>query len=130
MLGVDDAPRKAPIRQSRRSIVKFRQLLGAAVIVSVATLGTVGVASAQTTPTAANATKQSRCDKAKLRLPTLEARRTHSEQTLDRLRKAIDAATAKNRTDLVKRLQARFALVQQRHDRIVHVIAKINARCG
>ena len=112
---------------------RFRHVLCAALIMGVATIGTAGVATAQSTPTTPGPSVQQhepRCDKAKDRLARLEARRVRSEQVIDRLHAAIKAAQDHHRDDLAKRLQARLDRVQVRHDHIVDLINKIHARCG
>jgi flagellar motility protein MotE (MotC chaperone) len=117
-------------------MMSTRQFLAGIGIAGLATFATAGVAVAQTTtppnPGSASASqsKQSRCDKAKDRLPQLEAVRVRSEQTIARLDKAIADAQAHHRDDLVKRLETRRDKVQKRHDGVVDLINKIHARCG
>ena len=110
-----------------------RRLMAGAVIVGLATLGTVGVASAQTTspstPTQ-NANGAQLCDKAKARLPKLEERTTNNEARQAKVEANIAKATAAGKTDLAQKLQTRLGNVKGRHDKIVDLIAKINARCG
>src|SRR5262249_50209875 len=110
----------------------LRRVMTGAMIATVVTLGTVGVASAQTTPsTQAPAAKGAKlCDKAKDRLPTMDQRRQNTEARITKLQAAIAKAQAANSADAVTKLQARLAKVQQRHDTIVDRIAKVHARCG
>lgn len=112
-----------------------RRLLAGMVITGVATFASAGIASAQTTTptnpgTSTSQSASGRCDKAKARLPQLEAAKAKSEQRLDQLNKNIADAKAHHRSALVKRLEARRDQVQKRHDKIVDTINKIQARCG
>lgn len=114
---------------------RTRRLVAGIVISGVATFASAGIAVAQTTtPTNPSAptsqTKAARCDKAKDRLPQLDAVRVKTEQRLDQLNKAIADAKAHHRDDLVKRLEARRDRVQKGHDKVVDLINKIHARCG
>jgi molecular chaperone GrpE (heat shock protein) len=109
-----------------------RRLIAGAVIAGLATLGTAGVASAQTTSPSTtekpNAAKL--CEKARDRLPRLAERKATNEERQAKLQAAIDKAKAAGKNDLAQRLQTRLDNVKQRHDRIVDLIARINARCG
>ncbi len=117
-------------------MISIRQFLAGVGIAGLATFATAGIASAQTTapPNPAGSTTQQqgqgRCDKAKDRLPKLEAARVKTEQRIDQLNKAIADAQAHHRDDLVKKLEARRDKVQKRHDKLVDLINKIHARCG
>lgn len=117
-------------------MMNTRQFLAGLGIAGLATFATAGVAAAQTTtPTNPGSTptsqsKQTRCAKAKDRLPQLDATRVRAEQTIDQLNKAIVDAQAHHRDDLVKKLETRRDKVQKRHDKVVDVINKIHARCG
>lgn len=114
---------------------RTRQVIAGLVIAGAVTFASAGIASAQTTTptnpgTTTGQSKANRCDKAKARLPQLEAVKTNSEQRLAQVNQRIAAAQAQHRDAVVKRLEARRDQLQKRHDKVVDAINKINARCG
>jgi hypothetical protein len=115
---------------------KIKTLMAGAVIAGVATVGTSGVAFAQTPqptapqPSTAGHRHDAFCDKWVPRLPRLEDRRERDERRIDQLTKAIEVARDHHREDVAERLEREKDRVQRDRDRVVDLETKIHARCG
>jgi hypothetical protein len=101
--------------------MKFTKILAATLLAGSLAVGTVGIASAATTPGTAPSkpSEEQLCHRAQTvwqRLKNLDERaRTHQEK-LTALR---DKAATEGNADLVAKIDARLAHLQERHDKIV-----------
>lgn len=115
--------------------MRVKSLLVGALIAGVTTVGTGGIAFAQSTqPTKPATTPRPRrdrfCDTWVPRLPQLEDRRARDERRIDELTKAIEVARDHHREDVAERLERQRDEVQRDRDRVVDLEARIHARCG
>ena len=117
--------------------MKLRQLTVGVVLAAVATVGSVGVAYADTpapngstSVTAPKHHDRDRCEQWQKRLPGLERARDQLEHRIDTLKDAIAKARAHHRDELAAWLETRLDATQKRHDKVVDLINKIHARCG
>ncbi len=113
--------------------MNIKRWTAAGLMVATASLGLGGVAVAQTTRPSKPATngqeKVNRCAVAVARLPVLQARLTVIATREDFLNQAIAWAQARDRDDLVQKLQGRLADVKANHDKVTALIARIHERC-
>jgi gas vesicle protein len=107
--------------------MKLKKILAATLLTGSLAVGTVGIASAATA--ADNPTKPTQeqlCNRAQnawQRLKKLDERAKAHQQKLTELR---DKAAAEGNTELVAKIDARLAQLQERHDRIVARLKEIH----
>jgi len=107
--------------------MKLKKILAATLFTGSLAVGTVGIASAATA--ADNPTKPtqeqlcSRAQNAWQKLKKLDERARAHQQKLTALR---DKAAAEGNTEVVARIDARLAQLQERHDRIVARLQEIH----
>jgi len=100
--------------------MKITKILATALLTGSLAIGTVGIASAATTPEPppAKPSQEQLCTRVHnvgLRLENLEERVLTHEQKLTTVR---DHAAAEGKTDLVAKIDARLARLRERHDKI------------
>ena len=111
--------------------MKLKKILAATLLAGSLAVGTVGVASAAsaadtTTTPKTKPTQEQLCSRAQnvwQRLKTLDERAKAHQQKLTELR---DKAAAEGKTELVAKIDARLAQLQERHDRIVARLKEIH----
>lgn len=110
--------------------MKLKKILAATLLAGSLAVGTVGVASAataaDTTTSRPKPTQEQLCSRAQnawQRLKTLGERAKAHQQKLTELR---DKAAAEGNTELVAKIDARLAQLQERHDRIVARLQEIH----
>ena len=108
--------------------MKLKKILAATLLAGSLAVGTVGVASAATAADASKPkpTQEQLCSRAQnawQRLKKLDERAKAHQQKLTELR---DKAAAEGNTELVAKIDARLAQLQERHDRIVARLKQIH----
>jgi hypothetical protein len=116
-------------------MTKTRSLFAGALLAGLVTVGTGGVAFAQSTqPTNPNPATarhdKAFCDKWAPRLPGLEANVDRDNRQVGALNEAIRVARAHHHEDVAERLERQRDKVQRERDRDVILIASIHLRCG
>ena len=109
--------------------MKLKKILAATLLTGSLAVGTVGIASAATpadsttTPRPSQEQLCSRAQNAWQRLKQLDERAKAHQQKLTELR---EKAAAEGNTELVAKIDARLAQLQERHDRIVARLKEIH----
>jgi uncharacterized protein (DUF3084 family) len=110
--------------------MKLKKILAATLLAGSLAVGTVGVASAAADTTTSTPkpkpTQEQLCTRAQnawQRLKKLDERAQAHQQKLTELR---DKAAAEGNTELVAKIDARLAQLQERHDRIVARLKEIH----
>jgi gas vesicle protein len=107
--------------------MKLKKILAATLLTGSLAVGTVGVASAATAAdNPAKPTQAQLCTRAQnawQKLKTLDERARAHQQKLTTLR---DKAASEGNTELVAKIDARLAQLQERHDRIVARLKEIH----
>ena len=107
--------------------MKLKKILAATLLTGSLAIGTAGVASAATaTDNPTKPTQEQLCNRAQnvwRKLQQLDERAQAHREKLTALR---DKAAAEGKTDLVAKIDARLAQLQQRHDRIVARLKEIH----
>ena len=110
--------------------MNLKKILAATLLAGSLAIGTVGVASAATAADTTNPrpkpTQEQLCSRAQnawQRLKKLDERAQAHQQKLTELR---DKAAAEGNTELVAKIDARLAQLQERHDRIVARLKEIH----
>ena len=109
--------------------MKLKKILAATLLTGSLAIGTVGIASAATAAdgtTTSRPTQEQLCSRAQnawQRLKQLDERAKAHQQKLTEFR---DKAAAEGNTELVAKIDARLAQLQERHDRIVARLKEIH----
>jgi hypothetical protein len=119
-------------KKARKTTMKLKKILAASLLAGSLAVGTVGIASAataaDTTTPRPKPTQEQLCSRAQnawQRLKKLDERAQAHRQKLTERR---DKAAAEGNTELVAKIDARLAQLQERHDRIVARLKEIHEK--
>lgn len=107
--------------------MKLKKILAATLLTGSLAIGTAGVASAATA--ADNPTKPTQeqlCARAQHAWQKLQQLDERAQAHRDKLTALRDKAAAEGKTDLVAKIDARLAHLQERHDRVVARLTEIH----
>ncbi|MEO5838180.1 MAG: hypothetical protein ABIQ73_20590 [Acidimicrobiales bacterium] len=107
--------------------MKLKKILAATLLTGSLAIGTAGVASAATTtdnPT--KPTQEQLCNRAQHAWQKLQQLDERAQAHRDKLTALREKAAAEGNTDLVAKIDARLARLQERHDRIVARLKEIH----
>jgi hypothetical protein len=99
--------------------MKLRKIVAATLLAGSLTVGTAGVASAQTdNPTPTRPSHEQLCQRAKTFWERVQHLEERAQALHDKLVAARDKALAEGNTERAAKIDARLARMQERHDRI------------